>query len=510
MKKVKKHLVWFRNDLRIIDNSALSAACADPDALVAAVFIYTPEQWASHQMSMRQMHFIHEHIKALTHSLNKLNIPLYIQVVDDFKTSNQLLIEFIEEQGFDCLFFNKQYELNERKRDEQLVETLALKHHKIGTLESSTIENSTECFQFDDSLLLPPGSVLTQYGEMFKVYTPFRKAFLARLGSYGWQVQTAPAERTSHYQNESKLFLRNVSPELSFLKPIQQYLPQGSTVKNYLDLIGENCAIEQLREFCKTRLMDYSNNRDFPDIAGTSQLSAYLAIGVLSPRQCLARLVRTYPAVFEDQSSGAFSWLNELIWREFYRHLIVAYPELVKHNPVIKWTDNVIWRNNPDEFEAWKAGKTGFPIVDAAMRQLAQTGWMHNRLRMIVASFLVKDLLIDWRWGEAYFMSQLFDADFAANNGGWQWAASTGCDAAPYFRIFNPTTQSERFDPKGKFIRTWLPELREVPDNYIHEPEKWPLKSIKALNYPAPIVDHKQARVATLAAYEFAKKQQDF
>jgi len=224
---------------------------------------------------------------------------------------------------------------------------------------------------------------------------------------------------------------------------------------------------------------------------------------VLSPRQCLHRVLHEHPDALDN--SRAFTWLNELIWREFYRHLLVAYPALCRHKPFIDWTRNVEWQREDAHFDAWKAGKTGYPIVDAAMRQMKALGWMHNRLRMITASFLVKDLLIDWREGERYFMQQLIDGDLAANNGGWQWAASTGTDSAPYFRIFNPTTQGERFDEQGEFIRHYLPELADVPDSHIHQPHVWAEKNNRKLDYPAPIVDHKAARKKTLDAFERAK-----
>jgi deoxyribodipyrimidine photo-lyase len=213
--------------------------------------------------------------------------------------------------------------------------------------------------------------------------------------------------------------------------------------------------------------------------------------------------------VLEKTDGGAFGWLNELVWREFYRHLIVAWPKLCKHKPFVEWTDNVRWRHAPEELQAWKDGKTGYPIVDAAMRQLNATGWMHNRLRMIVASFLVKDLLINWREGERYFMSQLLDGDLAANNGGWQWGASTGTDAAPYFRIFNPTTQGERFDKAGRFIKAWVPELADVPERDIHQPHRWAEKHQRVLDYPLPVIDHARARKDTLAAFEAAKNRSD-
>ncbi|MBC7006778.1 deoxyribodipyrimidine photo-lyase, partial [Photobacterium sp. BZF1] len=210
------------------------------------------------------------------------------------------------------------------------------------------------------------------------------------------------------------------------------------------------------------------------------------------------------PMCLDEPESGAFSWLNEIIWREFYRHLLVAYPELCRNQPFQQWTNKVHWQSSSELLVAWQQGMTGFPIVDAAMRQLKQTGWMHNRLRMITASFLTKDLLIHWQAGEQWFMSQLVDGDFASNNGGWQWAASTGTDAQPYFRVFNPTTQGERFDPKGEFIRTWLYELKDVPDKYIHQPHLW--AGSDSLNYPKPIVDHKQARLQAISAFKTAKE----
>jgi deoxyribodipyrimidine photo-lyase len=199
------------------------------------------------------------------------------------------------------------------------------------------------------------------------------------------------------------------------------------------------------------------------------------------------------------------SWFNELLWREFYRHLIVAFPNLCRHQPFIPWTDQVAWQYHAQWLQAWQQGATGYPLIDAAMRQLNQIGWMNNRLRMVVASFLSKHLLLDWRLGERYFMSQLIDGDFAANNGGWQWAASTGCDAAPYFRLFNPTSQSQRFDPQGTFIRQWVTELAHLSDREIHAPDAVRAEARAALNYPQPLVNHHVARQRALGAFAAAK-----
>jgi deoxyribodipyrimidine photo-lyase len=471
------HLVWFRNDLRVNDNLALAAACRDPDARVIGIYIATPQQWRQHDMSARQAEFIWQHLQSLHSALALRGIELFIRQVDDFDGTVEYLKSFCEEQNVDALFYNYQYELNERQRDASVEKTLG---------------REVVCQGLDDSVLLPPGSVITGNHEMYKVFTPFSKAFIKRLRE-GLPECVAPPKTREAALSEPE----NIT---EFDYPRQPVDPN-------LFPVGEQQAINQLRQFCRQAVAEYEQQRDFPAIDGTSRLSAYLAIGVLSPRQCLHRLLKEHPQVL-DGGAGAV-WLNELIWREFYRHLLVAYPKLCRHQPFIPWTDNVIWQQDEQLLIAWQQGQTGYPIVDAAMRQLNTTGWMHNRLRMVVASFLVKDLLIDWRQGERYFMSQLIDGDLAANNGGWQWAASTGTDAAPYFRIFNPTTQGERFDGKGEFIRQWLPELGAVPDKYIHTPWIWAEKQQLTLDYPQPIVDHKQARIATLAAYEVARKPEE-
>jgi deoxyribodipyrimidine photo-lyase len=468
------HLVWLRNDLRMIDNKALHAACSDPDAKVLAVFVATPGQWQQHEMAPRQAAFIYANLLQVQQALAERGIELVYHQCHGFADSARWLVDFCQQRQVTALFYNRQYEINERQRDALLEQQLAGK---------------VICHSFDDSLLLPPGSVQTGSGEMYKVYTPFRRAFIQRLTES--DVSSLPAPRS---RGEA---VKVTVPE-AFDYPLADV---GSVYP-----AGEEAALQRLRTFCREQVQDYAKQRDLPAIAGTSSLSPYLAIGVLSPRQCFNRLRAECPEVLENPESGAFCWLNELIWREFYRHLMVAHPALCKHRPFIEWTDRVCWKANDRALLAWQQGLTGYPIVDAAMRQLNQTGWMHNRLRMISASFLVKDLLIDWRAGERYFMSQLLDGDLAANNGGWQWAASTGTDAAPYFRIFNPTTQGERFDPQGTFIRKWLPELTDVPDNDIHQPHRWAEKQRRVLDYPLPIVDHKQARLDTLAAFEAAKR----
>ena len=408
------HLVWFRRDLRLHDNLALAAACRDRSAQVLALYIATPEQWKAHDMAPRQAAFTCAQLNALQTALAEKGIPLLFYEVADFAASVDTIKSVCLQHDVSRLFYNYQYEINERQRDAAVEKSLP----------------QVVCEGFDDSVILPPGAVMTGNHEMYKVFTPFKNAWLKRIK----------------------------------------------------DGIPECVSAPKMRD---------SGALDAP-------------LTSITPRQCLNRLLAEQPQALEGGRGSV--WLNELIWREFYRHLMTYHPALCRYQPFIHWTDRVQWQNNPTHLQAWKTGSTGYPIVDAAMRQLNATGWMHNRLRMITASFLVKDLLIDWRKGEQYFMSQLIDGDLAANNGGWQWAASTGTDAAPYFRIFNPTTQGEKFDRDGEFIRQWVPELRDVPDKAIHDPWSWAEKAQVTLSYPRPIVDHKQARLATLAAYEAARK----
>ncbi|PLK58929.1 deoxyribodipyrimidine photo-lyase [Candidatus Palibaumannia cicadellinicola] len=473
---MKTSLVWFRKDLRIHDNKALHAACEDPSARVLTVFIATPKQWYKHNMSQRQAAFIFDHLEKLAQELSGRGIALYYHQCANFAEQIDWLLTFCQREKVNQLFYNYEYELNERKRDQEL---------------ERRISNQILCQGFDDSVLLPPGNVLTKNQEMFQVYTSFRNVFLHKLQESKLVCLPAPAARQGHGVPSSSIIVPFTYPRM---RPENSYL------------VGERAGMSQLRTFCHHNIQYYLRNRDIPALNATSRLSAWLAIGVLSPRQCYQQLRERYPLVLTQNHSPAFIWLNQLIWRDFYRHMIVAYPKLCKHEPFISWTKHITWQNNDLLFRAWCEGRTGYPIIDAAMRKLAVSGWINNRLRMITASFLVKDLLIDWRQGERYFMSQLIDGDLASNNGGWQWVASTGFDAAPYFRIFNPTIQGKQFDQNGTFIRRWLPELKVVPDKYLHQPYRWLKVQNIRLNYPQPIVDHSNAYKQTLTVYKAAAK----
>ncbi|MGL5006991.1 MAG: deoxyribodipyrimidine photo-lyase [Plesiomonas sp.] len=471
-----RHLVWFRHDLRIQDNRALFAACADPKAQVFALFIATPQQWVEHAMSSRQAEFIRQNIECIANKLTSMNIHFLYREVALFADIPDVLAAIITKYNINALFFNRQYEWNEQQRDTAVI---------------SILTPNLPCYSFDDQLLTPPGTVKTACGEMFKVFTPFRRALLTQLFADGVQCLPAPTARLA--PQVGTLITETITP-FSYPCETNPFFPAG-----------EQAALQRLRLFCHQYVSDYHQYRDIPALSATSRLSAYLSIGVLSVRQCFNRLRLAHPEDWNKEETGSFSWLNELIWREFYHHLLAAHPKLCRYRPFIAWTDYVPWKDDATLLNAWQQGKTGYPIVDAAMRQLNATGWMHNRLRMITASFFTKDLQLDWRLGERYFMQQLVDGNFAANNGGWQWSASTGTDATPYFRIFNPTTQGQRFDPQGHFVREWLPELSNVPDKFIHTPHVWAEKTQIELIYPKPIIEHAIARQETLLAFEQAK-----
>lgn len=265
---------------------------------------------------------------------------------------------------------------------------------------------------------------------------------------------------------------------------------------------GEHSAWQRLQQFIEQDIATYQHERDFPALDGTSQLSPYLACGVISVRSCWQMAVQNNRNEFNSGCQGTVTWLAELLWREFYQHLLAMHPRLSRGEPYQPHTTHIGWRNAPNELQAWQQGRTGFPLIDAAMRQLASTGWMHNRLRMVVAMFLSKNLLLDWRHGERWFMQHLIDGDLAANNGGWQWSASTGTDAAPYFRVFNPVTQSQRFDPQGDFIRQWLPELAHLSNKDIHLPPR----GLFEQHYPAPMVDLKSSRLRAIEVFQHSKE----
>ena len=468
-------LVWFRRDLRVYDNKALSVATQDNDDHVIGLYVITPQTWLRHNLAAVQIDFQLRHLQALQTALAAYHIPLLIRTVPTFADVSATIDDIVATHKIDAVLFNREYEWDELQRDADVSDVL-VKH---------------DCMveQFDDQVIAPPGSVLSQTEQPYKVFTPFKKAWLVEVSRHGWAQPVSPPQKVKPTNIKSDAVPTQVAG-----------------FDHNIDLapwrIGEDHALTQLENFCEEKARDYAEKRDFPAIAGTSQLSPYLAIGVLSPRQCVTGLLEVNNAItFADLThKGDQTWLSEIIWREFYKHILFHFPEVCRNKAFRPETEALPWRYDDDLLQAWQQGRIGFPLVDAAMRCLNQTGWMHNRLRMVVAMFFTKTLFLDWRMGEKYFMQQLIDGDFASNNGGWQWSASTGTDAAPYFRIFNPTTQSERFDGDGTFIRQYCPELADLDNKSIHAPHA--KGKVHGLDYPEPVVDYKAMRAHVIAAFK--------
>ena len=444
---------WIRRDLRLTDNLALHSALQTGS--VIPTFILDP---AFDQSSARRKNFLYESLSELDQELKKRNSYLIIRKGQPIG----ILRALIDETKSEAIYAEEDFTPYARKRDSLIAKVLPLR-----LMHGQTVHH--------------PKSVLKPNGGPYTIYTPYSKTWKAQL---------------------SKIKLLSAPEKINTPAGIKsEALPKFSA--NSLFPAGEEEALIRLEEFLHKRIYSYAEDRNRMDLDGTSSLSPYLRFGMLGLRQAVSAAKQAQAQARSAESKrNAEIWLNELIWREFYIQILYHFPHVSKgsFNPSLA---NIPWRNNDTEFTAWKNGLTGMPIVDAAMRQLKETGWMHNRARMIVASFLVKDLLIDWRWGEAWFMENLLDGDPAANNGGWQWTAGTGTDAAPYFRIFNPVLQSAKFDPNGDYIRKWVPELGRLNSKEIHSP--WDFE-IKVNGYPEkPIVDREVVKERTLKAYNAAK-----
>ncbi|HWD34139.1 deoxyribodipyrimidine photo-lyase [Pseudomonas caricapapayae] len=466
-------LIWLRSDLRVDDNTALSAACAQGPTL--AVWLISAQQWRNHDDAPCKIDFWLRNLTTLKERLAALNIPLLVREADTWEHTPEVLMQLCREHQVQALHLNEEYGVNESRRDQAVSERLT----QAGI--------AVHCHL--DQLLFKPGSILTRTGGYFQVFGQFRKVCLQRLHLSLPSVQGPIAPQAA---------LAIASDEIPTQVPGFEQPPASL---RELWPAGEAEAAARLQRFIDETVDDYQQQRDLPAVAGTSQLSPYLAAGVVSPRQCLLRALAHNYGEIDSGNAGLLTWINELLWREFYKHILNGYPRVSKHRAFRQETEALPWRHAPDELKAWQQGRTGIPIIDAAMRQLVATGWMHNRLRMIAAMFLTKNLLIDWREGERFFMRHLIDGDLAANNGGWQWSASTGTDAVPYFRIFNPVTQSRRFDSRGDFIRTWLPELAEADEKNIHNP--MPSAELFVTNdYPQPIVDLCSSRRRALNAFK--------
>ena len=473
-------LVWFRRDIRAYDHAALHHALEECDR-VFCVFIFDTTILAQLPYADRRVEFIWHALVELDATLHENGGALIVRHGDPLDEIPRLVAQL----EIDTVYLNRDEEPVAIIRDQEVQRRCSTEFAKP-TPRADCIWRS-----FKDQVIFEGHEVLTQAGKPFSVFTPYKNAWLRALST----MQLAP-----HLIDFGNRKLAK-PPQAERLQTLAE-LGFAKTNLQELKLPTGMCGAQILfREFIE-RIDDYAEARNFPSVKGPSYLSVHLRFGTISIRQLVA-YAQAQPG------RGAQTWLAELIWRDFYHAILYHHPGVVKHCFKPQY-DLIQWDDAPHLLEAWQQGKTGYPLVDAAMRQLLQSGYMHNRLRMVAASFLCKDLGVNWRCGEAWFAEKLLDFDLAANNGGWQWAASTGCDAQPWFRIFNPVTQSEKFDPQAKFIRRYVPELSKVADKFIHTPWKMSVDEQQRCgvhigdNYPAPIVDHALARQRTLARYKQA------
>lgn len=466
-------LLWLRSDLRVHDNTALTAAMERGPTV--AVYLISPAQWLSHDDAPCKVDFWLRNLAKLQTALGELNVPLLIREADTWDQAPEVLLKLCREHRIEAVHANEEYGINESNRDQAVARAL----------DGADIQWRS----YLDQLFFKPGSVLTKTGNYFQVFSQFRKVCYARMHQAMPPLVRLPKPQAALGIDSDRV------PE-----QVKGFAAPTQTIRA-LWPAGEDEASRRLAEFSDEQIDYYRTERDFPAKPGTSQLSAYLAAGVISPRQCLHAALSYNQGEFETGSVGAVTWINELLWREFYKHILVGYPRVSRHRAFRPETEALKWRDAPEELAAWQQARTGLPIIDAAMRQLLETGWMHNRLRMVVAMFLTKNLLIDWREGERFFMQHLIDGDLAANNGGWQWSSSTGTDSSPYFRIFNPLSQSEKFDAEGRFIKHWLPELTDLNKKEVHNPAAAG-GLFGVANYPKPIVDLSSSRARALAAFK--------
>lgn len=465
-------IFWFRKDLRLTDNHALSQFLKDTGRHNSFSFIYIKNGNSFRYFGEKRIRFLYECLGELKKDLSEISFNLQI-----FSgKSNEVFKSILDEKNPVSVYLNEQVEPYCIKRDISVKE---LVEYSGGNFNS-----------FTDSTIFIPGEIRNGEGSQYKVFTPFKNNALDLLTKDRFKKYECDFKSVD---DKNEYIFRNIC-RLEFEKE-NSFSGSSSLLKG-----GRKEGISKLKDFYETKLDKYNSQRDYPSLNGTSILSPHLHFGTVSIREALRTAISKLDQQNSDKDKKEVqTWINELLWREFYYHITYHNPQLT-YKSFKKEYDGLNWNYDEKVFSQWCEGKTGYPIVDAGMRQLNSEGWMHNRVRMIVAMFLTKDLFIDWRFGEKYFAEKLIDLDFSSNNGGWQWSASTGVDSQPYFRIFNPYLQSKKFDPDGQYIRKHLPELSSLPVVFIHEPqimnsaEQKKYGVVIGKDYPYPITDHKAAK----------------
>ncbi|KIP02117.1 hypothetical protein PHLGIDRAFT_32310 [Phlebiopsis gigantea 11061_1 CR5-6] len=513
---------WMRmEDLRIHDNRALSLASAYANAEgvpLLALFVLSPQDYIAHDRSARRIDFTLRNLAHIKESLAKLQIPMVVISHCHRGTLPERIMTVLDGWNAKQLFANIEYEVDELRRD-------------VRVCELACQRGTVKCTFVHDKCIIVPGTVKTKEDRGYSVYSPFLRAWLPHLtdqpdplacapdlqsnspairqhGVYGHLFDTDVPEHVEGFElaKDDAEIMRTCWPagEVAAEEMLRRWLHTKARSSQFgaADPLSDG-ATEPKNQLKDSRVGKYNDARDRVDADTTSRLSPYLAAGVVSARQCIRATmnlsVNKNTRVDASRETGIGRWVQELAWRDFYTHVLALFPRVSMGRPFIEKFANVSWETNEDDLQAWKDGRTGVPIVDAGMRQVNKMGWMHNRVRMITAMYLVKDLMIDWRLGEKYFMETLIDGDLASNNGGWQWSASTGVDPVPYFRIFNPYTQSKKADPTGDYIRYFVPELSKVFGEDVHNP---PAKLAQKLGYPLPLVQHQEARQRAIRRYK--------
>ncbi|KAL8946916.1 MAG: hypothetical protein Q9222_006751 [Ikaeria aurantiellina] len=483
---------WFKCDLRTYDNKALSLAsklAKSNGVPLICLHIISPQDYKAHMTSPVRVDFVLRTLEVLKEDLAKLDIPLHVETVEKRKAIPHRVLELCEKWGASHLFCNIEYEVDELRREATMT--------RQGLAKGIAVE------AVHDTCVVAPGDLKSGSGNQYAVYSPWYRAWVAYIHQHPHvlDLHEAPAANPKASRQDFREIFESGIPEAPANKR-----PTDEEKKRFRTMWppGEHEAHERLEKFLMEKVNKYKETRNFPAANSTAILSVHFASGTLSARTAVIRAREANSTrKLDGGNEGIKGWISEIAWRDFYKHVLVNWPYVCMNKPFKPEYTNIQWEYNEDLFQKWCQGQTGYPFIDAAMRQLNHMGYMHNRARMGVASFLAKDLLIDWRRGERYFMEHLIDGDFASNNGGWGFSASTGVDPQPYFRIFNPFLQSEKFDENGEYIRKWVPELANVKGKAIHDPySRGAEREAKKNGYPTICVDHKTSRNRALARYK--------
>ncbi|KAF1351179.1 putative Deoxyribodipyrimidine photo-lyase [Delphinella strobiligena] len=483
---------WFKRDLRTVDNRALSLAskkAKEKNVPLICLFIVSPQDYQAHLTSAPRVDFELRTLEILKADLAERDIPLFVTTFEDRNTIPARILELCQELGAHHVFCNIEYEVDELRREDKLTKMC--------------LEAGIDFTAVHDDVIVTPGALYSGAGQQYSVYSPWYRAWVAHIHKHRELLDEcqAPTQNPSTAREKYKALFDQPMPPT----PDNKKLTADEKARfTSLWPAGEHEAHARLQKFVSQRISKYNDLRSFPAANNTGVLSVHFSVGTLAARSAVRTALACNSSPHLDAgNTGIKTWISEVAWRDFYKHVLAHWPHVCMHKPFKYEYSQIRWERNASHFRKWCQGQTGFPIVDAAMRQLKHMGYMHNRCRMIVASFLAKDLLLDWRLGERFFMESLIDGDFASNSGGWGFSASCGVDPQPYFRIFNPLLQSEKFDADGEYIRKWVPELRGVRDKAVHDPYGMGEgRAAEKAGYPRPVVVHRESRERCLARYK--------